>query len=45
MSLFALMFALGVLSIELWPTEMPVWAFVIALLIGESFGVCESIII
>jgi hypothetical protein len=30
------MFALGVVSIEIWPTEMPVWAFVIALLIGES---------
>jgi OPT family small oligopeptide transporter len=37
MSLFALMFALGVLSIELWPTEMPVWAFVIALLIAFTY--------
>ena len=30
------MFALGVISIEVWPTDMPVWAFVVALLIGES---------
>lgn len=36
LSLFTLMFALGVVSIEIWPTEMPVWAFVVALLIGES---------
>ena len=35
LTLFALMFVIGVISIEIWPTEMPVWAFVIALLIGE----------
>lgn len=29
------MFTLGILSIELWHTQMPVWAFVIALLIGN----------
>lgn len=27
---------MGVVNIELWHTQMPVWAFVIALLIGES---------
>ncbi|KAG0697046.1 OPT oligopeptide transporter protein-domain-containing protein [Suillus ampliporus] len=37
LSLFALMFALGVISIEIWPTEMPVWAFVIALLIAFTY--------
>ena len=30
------MFTLGVIGIELWHTQMPVWAFVIALLIGKS---------
>ena len=28
------MFVFGVISIELWPTEFPVWAFVLALLIA-----------
>lgn len=37
LTLFALMFALGVISIEIWPTEMPVWAFVIALLIAFTY--------
>lgn len=37
LSLFAFMFALGVISIEIWPTEMPVWAFVIALLIAFTY--------
>ncbi|KAF5376874.1 hypothetical protein D9615_007249 [Tricholomella constricta] len=32
--IFLSMFALGVISIEVWPSEMPVWAFVLALLIG-----------
>ncbi|KAG6330905.1 hypothetical protein ID866_8186 [Astraeus odoratus] len=32
--LFLMMFTLGVISIEVWPTHMPVWAFVVALLIG-----------
>ncbi|KAH7909749.1 OPT oligopeptide transporter protein-domain-containing protein [Hygrophoropsis aurantiaca] len=35
--LFAAMFALGVVSIEIWPTDMPVWAFVIALLIAFTY--------
>lgn len=28
------MFALGIICIEVWPTQMPVWCFVIALIIG-----------
>jgi cyanate permease len=39
LTLFALVFVMGVIGIEIWPTEMPVWAFVVALLIGEQ-GVC-----
>ncbi|KAG9310425.1 OPT oligopeptide transporter protein-domain-containing protein [Chiua virens] len=35
--LFLAMFVLGVISIELWHTQMPVWAFVIALLIAFSY--------
>lgn len=34
--LFSVMFTFGVLSIELWHTQMPIWAFMIALLIGKS---------
>ena len=30
---FASMFALGIISIEVWPTQMPVWAFILALVI------------
>jgi hypothetical protein len=30
------MFVLGVISIEVWPTQMPVWCFVVALIIGQS---------
>lgn len=30
------MFVFGVISIELWHTEFPVWAFVLSLAIGES---------
>jgi hypothetical protein len=29
------MFVFGVISIEVWPTQLPVWAFVLALAIGE----------
>jgi len=32
---FASMFALGIISIEVWPTQMPVWAFILALVICE----------
>ncbi|KAI6102356.1 origin recognition complex subunit 5 C-terminus-domain-containing protein [Pisolithus thermaeus] len=34
--LFVIMFALGVVSFEVWPTYLPVWAFVVALLIGRE---------
>ncbi|KII86303.1 hypothetical protein PLICRDRAFT_114715 [Plicaturopsis crispa FD-325 SS-3] len=34
MVVFAIMFAFGVVSIEVWPTQMPVWAFVLALVIS-----------
>lgn len=32
--IFLLMFVFGVVSIEVWHTDFPVWAFVLALLIG-----------
>ncbi|GJJ11907.1 hypothetical protein Clacol_006145 [Clathrus columnatus] len=31
---FIVMFVFGVLAIEIWPTEMPVWAFVLSLAIA-----------
>ncbi|KIK65895.1 hypothetical protein GYMLUDRAFT_38376 [Collybiopsis luxurians FD-317 M1] len=34
---FVVSFMLGVLSIELWPTQMPVWAFVLALMIAFTY--------
>jgi hypothetical protein len=30
------MFVVGVIAIEVWHTEFPVWAFVLSLLIGDS---------
>jgi OPT family oligopeptide transporter len=33
-TLFLSMFALGIVSIRVWPSELPVWAFVVALLIS-----------
>jgi hypothetical protein len=33
--IFGAMFALGIISIEVWPTQMPVWAFVLALVVGK----------
>lgn len=33
-AIFLSMFAFGVISIEVWPTELPVWGFVVALLIS-----------
>jgi TctA family transporter len=30
------MFVFGVISIEVWKTQMPLWAFVLALVIGTS---------
>ena len=32
------MFVFGVVSIEVWDTQFPVWAFVLALIIGELFA-------
>ncbi|KZT36342.1 small oligopeptide transporter [Sistotremastrum suecicum HHB10207 ss-3] len=32
--IFVAMFVFGVISIEVWPTQMPVWAFVLALIIA-----------
>ncbi|KAF8060810.1 small oligopeptide transporter [Lyophyllum atratum] len=32
--IFLSMFTFGVISIEVWPSEMPVWAFVLALIIA-----------
>lgn len=31
------MFAFGVISIELWPTQLPVWAFILALAIAYIY--------
>ncbi|KAF5313063.1 hypothetical protein D9619_003678 [Psilocybe cf. subviscida] len=35
--IFLSMFALGIISIEVWPTEMPVWSFVLALAIAFTY--------
>ncbi|KAJ7633597.1 OPT oligopeptide transporter [Mycena polygramma] len=35
--LFLAMFVLGIISIEVWPTQMPVWAFILALLIAFTY--------
>ncbi|KAJ7461293.1 OPT oligopeptide transporter protein-domain-containing protein [Mycena galericulata] len=35
--LFLSMFVLGIISIEVWPTQMPVWAFVLALVISFAY--------
>lgn len=32
------MFVFGVVSIEIWPTQMPVWALVVALFLGQSIS-------
>jgi OPT family small oligopeptide transporter len=37
MVLFLSMFVLGIISIEVWPTQMPVWAFVLALIISFTY--------
>ncbi|KAI9572533.1 OPT oligopeptide transporter protein-domain-containing protein [Boletus coccyginus] len=37
--LFVIVFILGILTIEWWHTQMPVWAFVFALLISYTFVV------
>ena len=33
--LFAVNFVFACLSVELWPTHLPIWALVIGLLIGK----------
>jgi len=35
--IFAAMFALGIICIEVWPSQMPVWAFVLALVIAFTY--------
>ncbi|KAE9404412.1 OPT oligopeptide transporter [Gymnopus androsaceus JB14] len=35
--IFIVSFLMGVLCIELWPTQMPVWAFVLALIIAFTY--------
>ncbi|KAK0438416.1 small oligopeptide transporter [Armillaria borealis] len=37
LGIFLTMFILGVISIEVWPTEMPVWAFLLALVIAFTY--------
>ena len=29
------MFGFGIASIKVWPTQVPVWAFVLALILGK----------
>ncbi|KAF9473875.1 OPT oligopeptide transporter [Pholiota conissans] len=35
--IFLSMFVIGIISIEIWPTEMPVWAFLLALAIAFTY--------
>ncbi|KAH0590027.1 hypothetical protein H2248_000205 [Termitomyces sp. 'cryptogamus'] len=35
--IFLSMFTLGIISIEVWPSEMPVWAFVLSLIIAFTY--------
>ncbi|KAI0271688.1 small oligopeptide transporter [Gloeopeniophorella convolvens] len=37
--IFLSMFAFGIISIEVWPTQFPVWAFVLALVISFAYVV------
>lgn len=32
--MFLIMFTFGIISVEIWPTQLPVWAFVLALIIS-----------
>ncbi|KIY64278.1 OPT oligopeptide transporter [Cylindrobasidium torrendii FP15055 ss-10] len=45
--IFGVMFTFGVVSIEIWPTDMPVWAFVLALAIAVIYilpvGILQAI--
>ena len=42
--IIAVTFIMSVLSFELWPTEFPVWAFIIALLIAALYTVPTGIL-
>ena len=42
--IIAVTFVMSVLSFELWPTEFPVWAFIIALLIAALYTVPTGIL-
>ena len=37
--LFVIMFVFGIVAIEVWPTQMPVWAFVLSLLVAMVYTV------
>ncbi|KAG2036608.1 OPT oligopeptide transporter protein-domain-containing protein [Suillus americanus] len=39
MIVFLIMFVIGIISIELWHTEFPVWAFVLSLTIAFSYAI------
>ncbi|TFK45541.1 small oligopeptide transporter [Heliocybe sulcata] len=39
MCIFAVMFVFGIVSIEVWHTQMPVWAFVLALIISFVYTI------
>ncbi|PAV19981.1 OPT oligopeptide transporter [Pyrrhoderma noxium] len=43
-AIFLSMFAFGVVSVEVWPTQMPVWALVIALLLALCYTIPVGII-
>jgi hypothetical protein len=42
--IIAVTFVISVLSFELWPTEFPIWAFIIALLIAALYTVPTGIL-
>ncbi|EPQ50620.1 small oligopeptide transporter [Gloeophyllum trabeum ATCC 11539] len=37
--IFVVMFVFGIISIEVWHTQMPVWAFILALIIGFVYTI------
>ncbi|KAF8264244.1 OPT oligopeptide transporter [Lactarius quietus] len=44
LSLFFIMFGFGVAAIEIWHTELPVWAFILALVIAFAYTIPIGII-
>ena len=42
--IFVSMFAFGVIAIEIYPTQMPVWAFVLALAVAFAYTIPIGII-